>query len=74
MLVSTAHTCGYKTGAKRTFTYGFYCKSACSIVASGHHVSNDGMLAPSEDVKCTVLAGADGAKKTVDCLKWTACF
>jgi len=74
MLISTAHICGYKTGFKGTFTYGFCDKSACDIVAFGHHVSNDGMLAPREDVECIVLAGADGQLRLLNCLKRTAYF
>jgi len=50
MLVSTAHICGYKTGAYFSLVenlYLWFChKSACDIVAFGHHVSYDGMLAP----------------------------
>jgi len=46
----------------------------CNAVAFGHHVSYDGMLAPWEDVECTVLAGADGAIKAVGMFETDSMF
>ena len=74
VLVSTAHICGDNAGAKGSFTDSFYDESACNIVAFGHHVPNDGMLAPREYVKCTVLAGADGASEAARLFKTDSMF